>query len=169
MRWLQNPFEINLMDELTLRGVSQFYAYVEERQKVHCLNTLFSKVEFLFFFFFLQFLLDLTSATASLFVFFSFTYLSFKSINPSSFATPRTELNCWQRRSPNLDIRAFTSTPRCSRPTATGSFTTFAMGPAETLCAQVLILFHFFLSGHSWSFFLNISLCLTSRSHHPRY
>lgn len=32
------------MDELTLRGVTQYYAYVEERQKVHCLNTLFSKV-----------------------------------------------------------------------------------------------------------------------------
>jgi hypothetical protein len=43
-RWLQRPFEINLMDELTLRGVTQFYAYVEERQKVHCLNTLFSRV-----------------------------------------------------------------------------------------------------------------------------
>ncbi len=36
--------EINLMDELTLKGVTQYYAYVEERQKVHCLNTLFSKV-----------------------------------------------------------------------------------------------------------------------------
>jgi ATP-dependent RNA helicase DDX6/DHH1 len=33
------------MDELTLRGVTQYYAYVEERQKVHCLNTLFSKVK----------------------------------------------------------------------------------------------------------------------------
>ena len=33
------------MDELTLRGISQFYAYVEERQKVHCLNTLFTKLE----------------------------------------------------------------------------------------------------------------------------
>ena len=32
------------MDELTLRGITQFYAFVEERQKVHCLNTLFSKV-----------------------------------------------------------------------------------------------------------------------------
>ena len=32
------------MDELTLKGVTQYYAYVEERQKVHCLNTLFSKV-----------------------------------------------------------------------------------------------------------------------------
>jgi len=41
---MKNPHEINLMDELTLRGVTQYYAYVEERQKVHCLNTLFSKV-----------------------------------------------------------------------------------------------------------------------------
>ena len=32
------------MDELTLKGITQFYAFVEERQKVHCLNTLFSKV-----------------------------------------------------------------------------------------------------------------------------
>jgi hypothetical protein len=32
------------MDELTLKGVTQYYAFVEERQKVHCLNTLFSKV-----------------------------------------------------------------------------------------------------------------------------
>jgi ATP-dependent RNA helicase DDX6/DHH1 len=38
------PHEINLMEELTLKGVTQYYAYVEERQKVHCLNTLFSKV-----------------------------------------------------------------------------------------------------------------------------
>ena len=44
LKWLNNPYEINLMDELTLRGVTQFYAYVEERQKVHCLNTLFTKV-----------------------------------------------------------------------------------------------------------------------------
>ena len=41
---MSSPYEINLMDELTLRGVTQYYAYVEERQKVHCLNTLFSKV-----------------------------------------------------------------------------------------------------------------------------
>ncbi|TFY74621.1 hypothetical protein EWM64_g9391 [Hericium alpestre] len=40
---MNSPYEINLMDELTLRGVTQYYAYVEERQKVHCLNTLFSK------------------------------------------------------------------------------------------------------------------------------
>lgn len=41
---MKSPHEINLMDELTLRGVTQYYAFVEERQKVHCLNTLFSKV-----------------------------------------------------------------------------------------------------------------------------
>ena len=33
------------MQELTLKGVAQYYAFVEERQKVHCLNTLFSKLE----------------------------------------------------------------------------------------------------------------------------
>jgi len=43
-RWLKDPYEINLMDELTLKGVTQFYAFVEERQKVNCLQTLFSKV-----------------------------------------------------------------------------------------------------------------------------
>lgn len=41
---LNNPYEINLMDELTLKGVTQYYAFVQEKQKVHCLNTLFSKV-----------------------------------------------------------------------------------------------------------------------------
>jgi ATP-dependent RNA helicase DDX6/DHH1 len=35
-RNMVQPYEINLMDELTLKGVTQFYAYVEERQKVHC-------------------------------------------------------------------------------------------------------------------------------------
>ncbi|CCX07757.1 Similar to ATP-dependent RNA helicase dhh1; acc. no. A1CJ18 [Pyronema omphalodes CBS 100304] len=42
---LNQPYEINLMDELTLRGVTQYYAFVEEKQKVHCLNTLFSKLQ----------------------------------------------------------------------------------------------------------------------------
>lgn len=41
---LQKPYEINLMEELTLKGITQYYAYVTERQKVHCLNTLFSRV-----------------------------------------------------------------------------------------------------------------------------
>ncbi len=42
---MQNPYEINLMDELTLRGITQYYAFVEEKQKVHCLNTLFQKLQ----------------------------------------------------------------------------------------------------------------------------
>lgn len=44
MNHLQKPYEINLMEELTLKGITQYYAYVTERQKVHCLNTLFSRV-----------------------------------------------------------------------------------------------------------------------------
>jgi len=40
-----DPYKINLMDELTLKGVTQYYAFVQERQKVHCLNTLFSKLD----------------------------------------------------------------------------------------------------------------------------
>jgi len=42
---LKEPYEINLMDELTLKGITQYYAFVQERQKVHCLNTLFSKLQ----------------------------------------------------------------------------------------------------------------------------
>ncbi|KAM3368645.1 hypothetical protein ACQJBY_016880 [Aegilops geniculata] len=44
-KYLPKPYVINLMDELTLKGITQFYAFVEERQKVHCLNTLFSKLQ----------------------------------------------------------------------------------------------------------------------------
>ncbi|KAH0456900.1 hypothetical protein IEQ34_014807 [Dendrobium chrysotoxum] len=44
-RYLSKPFTINLMDELTLKGITHYYAFVEERQKVHCLNTLFSKLQ----------------------------------------------------------------------------------------------------------------------------
>ncbi|KAM7472183.1 hypothetical protein LguiA_010366 [Lonicera macranthoides] len=44
-RYLNKPYVINLMDELTLKGITQYYAFVEERQKVHCLNTLFSKLQ----------------------------------------------------------------------------------------------------------------------------
>jgi superfamily II DNA/RNA helicase len=31
---IPNPYEINLMEELTLKGVTQYYAFVEEKQKV---------------------------------------------------------------------------------------------------------------------------------------
>lgn len=44
-KYMPDAESINLMDELTLKGVTQYYAFVEERQKVHCLNTLFSKLE----------------------------------------------------------------------------------------------------------------------------
>jgi ATP-dependent RNA helicase DDX6/DHH1 len=33
------------MEELTLKGITQYYAFVEERQKVHCLHTLFKKLQ----------------------------------------------------------------------------------------------------------------------------
>lgn len=42
---LKDPIAINLMDTLTLKGVTQYYAFVEERQKVHCLYTLFKKLD----------------------------------------------------------------------------------------------------------------------------
>ena len=42
---LKDAAIINLMDELTLRGITQYYVFLEEKQKVHCLNTLFSKLE----------------------------------------------------------------------------------------------------------------------------
>jgi len=44
-RHMKNPYEVNLMDELTLKGITQYYAFVQEKQKVHCLNTLFSKLQ----------------------------------------------------------------------------------------------------------------------------
>eukprot|EP00758_Cryptobia_borreli_P001867 Tbor_TRINITY_DN2599_c0_g1::TRINITY_DN2599_c0_g1_i1::g.471::m.471/K12614/DDX6, RCK, DHH1; ATP-dependent RNA helicase DDX6/DHH1 len=44
-KFLSSPFEINLMEELTLKGVTQYYAFVEERQKINCLNTLFNKLQ----------------------------------------------------------------------------------------------------------------------------
>ncbi|GAB4861799.1 hypothetical protein Ancab_037056 [Ancistrocladus abbreviatus] len=44
-QYLHRPHLINLMDELTLKGIVQYHTFVEERQKVHCLNTLFSKLQ----------------------------------------------------------------------------------------------------------------------------
>lgn len=44
-KFLRKPYIINLMEELTLKGITQYYAFVEEKQKVHCLNTLFSKLQ----------------------------------------------------------------------------------------------------------------------------
>lgn len=44
-KFIENPYEINLMDDLTLKGITQFYAFVEERQKLHILHALFAKLE----------------------------------------------------------------------------------------------------------------------------
>ena len=44
-KFLPNCVEVNLMDELTLKGITQYYAFVEEKQKVHCLNTLYTKLQ----------------------------------------------------------------------------------------------------------------------------
>ena len=43
--YLSDAKQINLMEELTLKGLTQYYAYVEEKQKVHCLNTLLVKLQ----------------------------------------------------------------------------------------------------------------------------
>jgi len=43
-KFLKAPKAINLMDELTLKGITQYYVFLEENQKVHCLNTLFKKL-----------------------------------------------------------------------------------------------------------------------------
>lgn len=42
---LKDPVYIRLNKELTLKGVTQFYAYLEEKEKLHCLNTLFTKLD----------------------------------------------------------------------------------------------------------------------------
>jgi len=42
--WMPEAVIVNLMEELTLIGVTQYYVFLEEKQKIHCLNTLFSKL-----------------------------------------------------------------------------------------------------------------------------
>ena len=39
------PQYIRLSNDLTLKGLTQYYAYLEEKEKLHCLNTLFSKLD----------------------------------------------------------------------------------------------------------------------------
>eukprot|EP01129_Flabellula_baltica_P010146 TRINITY_DN4254_c0_g1_i1.p1 TRINITY_DN4254_c0_g1~~TRINITY_DN4254_c0_g1_i1.p1 ORF type:complete len:477 (-),score=114.02 TRINITY_DN4254_c0_g1_i1:13-1410(-) len=41
---MNEPEQINLMDSLTLRGITQYYAFLEESQKVQCVYTLFQKL-----------------------------------------------------------------------------------------------------------------------------
>lgn len=42
---IPDAYVINLMEELTLLGITQYYAFVEEKQKLHCLHTLFAKLD----------------------------------------------------------------------------------------------------------------------------
>ena len=46
-KYVSDPTYINLVvqNEVTLKGVTQYYAYIEEKEKLHCLNTLFSKLQ----------------------------------------------------------------------------------------------------------------------------
>ena len=44
-KYVPDPKFIRLTDELTLKGLTQYYAYLEEKEKLHCLNTLFSKLD----------------------------------------------------------------------------------------------------------------------------
>ena len=99
-KFLKQPYEINLMDELTLKGVTQFYAYVEEKQKVHCLNTLFSKLQIN------QSIIFCNSTSR-------YVLLRFAQIANSS------ESSCWLKRLLNSDILVSTSTPRCLNTTET--------------------------------------------------
>ncbi|OAG31255.1 ATP-dependent RNA helicase DDX6/DHH1 [Nematocida displodere] len=44
-KYMDDPVKINLMSELTLRGVKQYYAYVKKTDKLHCLKTLLSNLD----------------------------------------------------------------------------------------------------------------------------
>ena len=44
-KYLKQPVLLNLMEELTLFGITQYYTYIEEKLKLQCLHTLFQKLE----------------------------------------------------------------------------------------------------------------------------
>ena len=44
-KYLKDAVMKNLMEELTLFGITQYYTYIKEKLKLHCLHTLFSKLE----------------------------------------------------------------------------------------------------------------------------
>jgi ATP-dependent RNA helicase DDX6/DHH1 len=44
-KYLRNAVLKNLMDELTLLGITQYYTYLQEKLKLHCMHTLFQKLE----------------------------------------------------------------------------------------------------------------------------
>lgn len=122
---MSDAHEINLMEELTLKGVTQYYAFVEERQKVQCLNTLFSKVSG-------QFACLLTRTVR-----LPHNIYSYKLINQSSSAIRQVVLNFLPRRLPNSAILVSTLTPKCLRLPETESSMTSELEPLETWYAQV--------------------------------
>ena len=44
-KYLKSAILKNMMEELTLLGVTQYYTYLEEKFKLHCLHTIFQKLE----------------------------------------------------------------------------------------------------------------------------
>ena len=102
------------MEELTLRGVTQYYAFVEEKDKLPCLNSLFSKV------------------SPSIL----FSLISYKSTNPLFSAIPPTEWNSSPNGSQNAATHVSTPMPKCYKPIAIESFTTSVKASAATSSAQ---------------------------------
>jgi ATP-dependent RNA helicase DDX6/DHH1 len=47
-RHMKNAVLKNLMEELTLLGLTQYYTYLKEKLKLHCLHTLFQKVSIIY-------------------------------------------------------------------------------------------------------------------------
>jgi ATP-dependent RNA helicase DDX6/DHH1 len=113
---LNKPYEINLMEELTLRGVTQYYAFVEEKDKLPCLNSLFSKV-----------------------LFSSRVLTSFKSTNRSFSAIPLTGWNSSRSASPNAATRVSILTQKCCKPTATAYSTTSARECVVISCVPICL------------------------------
>lgn len=134
-KYLQKPYVINLMDELTLKGITQYYAFVEERQKVHCLNTLFSKVwsHFNCYSYFLFFVVSLWYLIG----YHIGWIFSCKLINLSFSAIRWIGLNSLPRKLQNLGTLVFISMQRCCKTIATEYFMTSAMVHAGILFVLV--------------------------------
>ena len=49
-KYLKNAVLKNLMEELTLLGLTQYYTYLKEKLKLHCLHTLFQKVRMIIYY-----------------------------------------------------------------------------------------------------------------------
>jgi len=45
VKLIPNIKRVNMMTDLTLKGVTQYYAYLDEKEKVSCINALFSRLK----------------------------------------------------------------------------------------------------------------------------